>query len=37
MNWMIRELLRQGVYEPRDERFMAPRICWAPSSVSENY
>jgi hypothetical protein len=30
MNWMIRELLRQGVYEPRDESLMAP-YCWAPS------
>jgi hypothetical protein len=30
MNWMIRELLRQGVYELRDERLMAP-YCWAPS------
>jgi hypothetical protein len=30
MNWMIRELLRQGVYELRDESLMAP-YCWAPS------
>lgn len=30
MNWMIREMLRQGVYELRDEGLMAP-YCWAPS------
>jgi hypothetical protein len=30
MNWMIRELLRQGVYQPRDESLMAP-YCWASS------
>ena len=30
MNWMIRELLRHGVYEPRDESLMAS-YCWAPS------
>ena len=30
MNWMIREMLRHGVYEPRDEGLMAP-YCWAPS------
>jgi hypothetical protein len=30
MNWMIRELLRHGVYEPRDENLMAS-YCWAPS------
>ena len=30
MNWMIREMLRQGVYEPRDDSLMAP-YCWAPS------
>jgi hypothetical protein len=30
MNWMIREMLRQGVYEDRDASIMAP-YCWAPS------
>ncbi len=30
MNWMIREMLRHGVYELRDEGLMAP-YCWAPS------
>ncbi|WP_290482030.1 sacsin N-terminal ATP-binding-like domain-containing protein, partial [Hyphomonas sp. UBA3201] len=30
MNWMIREMLREGVYEPQDEALMAP-YCWAPS------
>ena len=30
MNWMIREMLRHGVYEFRDESVMAP-YCWAPS------
>lgn len=30
MNWMIREVLRQGVYEARDASIMAP-YCWAPS------
>ena len=30
MNWMIREMLRQGVYESRDESLLAP-YCWAPS------
>jgi|GEM_PF-894593 len=30
MNWMIRELLRHGVYETRDERLMIPYV-WAPS------
>jgi hypothetical protein len=30
MNWMIREMLRQGVYEARDASIMAP-YCWAPS------
>ena len=30
MNWMIREMLRHGVYESRDEGLMAP-YCWAPS------
>jgi hypothetical protein len=30
MNWMIREMLRQGVYAPRDAGIMAP-YCWAPS------
>lgn len=30
MNWMIREMLREGVYEARDASIMAP-YCWAPS------
>jgi hypothetical protein len=30
MNWMIREMLRHGVYEARDASIMAP-YCWAPS------
>ena len=30
MNWMIRELLRHGTYEPRDEHMMIPYV-WAPS------
>lgn len=30
MNWMIRELLRHGAYESRDERLMIPYV-WAPS------
>lgn len=30
MNWMIRELLCQGVYESGDERLLAP-YCWAPT------
>lgn len=30
MNWMIRELLRGGVYEARYEGLMAP-YCWAPA------
>lgn len=30
MNWMIREMLRQGVYEVRDANIVAP-YCWAPS------
>jgi hypothetical protein len=30
MNWMIRELLRHGVYELGDESLMAP-YCWASS------
>lgn len=30
MNWMIREMLRHGVYNSRDEGLMAP-YCWAPS------
>lgn len=30
MNWMIREMLRHGVYESRDEGLMAP-YGWAPS------
>jgi hypothetical protein len=30
MNWMIREMLRQGVYEAQDASIMAP-YCWAPS------
>ncbi|MGO7643807.1 sacsin N-terminal ATP-binding-like domain-containing protein [Rhizobium ruizarguesonis] len=30
MNWMIRELLRHGTYEPRDEHLMLPYV-WAPS------
>ena len=29
-NWMIREMLRQGVYEAQDADPMAP-YCWAPS------
>ena len=29
-NWMIREMLRQGVYEAQDADRMAP-YCWAPS------
>ena len=29
-NWMIREFLRFGVYEPGDGGFIAP-YCWAPS------
>lgn len=29
-NWMIREMLRQGVYEAQDADGMAP-YCWAPS------
>ncbi len=31
MNWMIREMLRHGVYDPRDGDLMAP-YSWAPSS-----
>jgi hypothetical protein len=30
MNWMVREMLRHGVYESRDEGLMAPYSC-APS------
>ena len=30
MNWMIREMLRQGVYESRDASILSP-YCWAPS------
>lgn len=30
MNWMLREMLRQGVYEAHDENLIAP-YCWAPS------
>jgi hypothetical protein len=30
INWMIREMLRQGIYEARDASTMAP-YCWAPS------
>jgi hypothetical protein len=30
MNWMLREMLRQGVYEARHASIMAP-YCWAPS------
>ncbi|CAN7727809.1 sacsin N-terminal ATP-binding-like domain-containing protein [Mesorhizobium sp. LjRoot246] len=30
MNWMIREMLRYGVYDLRDEGLMAP-YCWAAS------
>jgi hypothetical protein len=30
MNWMVREMLRQGVYDPDDEDLIAP-YCWAPS------
>ena len=30
MNWMIREMIRHGVYDLRDEGLMAP-YCWAPS------
>jgi hypothetical protein len=30
MNWMIRELLRHGTYESRDEHLMIPYV-WAPS------
>jgi len=30
MNWMIREMLRHGVYDLRDEGLMAP-YCWAAS------
>jgi hypothetical protein len=30
MNWMIRELLRHGTYEPHDEHLMIPYV-WAPS------
>ena len=30
MNWMIRELLRHGAYEPHDEHLMIPYV-WAPS------
>lgn len=30
MNWMLREMLRQGIYEARDASIMAP-YCWAPS------
>lgn len=30
MNWMIRELLRHGAYEPHDEHLMVPYV-WAPS------
>ncbi len=30
MNWMIRELLRHGAYEPQDEHLMIPYV-WAPS------
>ena len=30
MNWMIREMLRHGVYEPRDEGLMAP-YSWTSS------
>ena len=30
INWMIRELLRNGTYNERDEAVMAP-YCWMPS------
>lgn len=30
MNWMIREMLRLGVYDAQDASIMAP-YCWAPS------
>ena len=30
INWMIREMLRHGAFEPRDESLMAP-YCWSPS------
>jgi hypothetical protein len=30
INWLIREMLRHGVYESRDERFMVP-YSWASS------
>jgi hypothetical protein len=30
MNWMIREMLRHGVYQSRDERLMVP-YCWMSS------
>lgn len=30
MNWMLRELLRHGAYETRDEHLMLPFV-WAPS------
>ena len=30
MNWMIREMLRQGAYQKEDSKFLAP-YCWASS------
>ena len=30
MNWLLREMLREGVYEPSDEYLIEP-YCWAPS------
>ena len=30
MNWMIREMLRQGAYQKKDSKFLAP-YCWASS------
>jgi hypothetical protein len=30
MNWMIRELMRHGAYEPHDEHLVIPYV-WAPS------
>jgi hypothetical protein len=30
MNWMIREMVRQAVYDAGDASIMAP-YCWAPS------
>ena len=30
MNWMIREMLRQGVYQKKDSKILAP-YCWASS------